>query len=352
MAYTTINKHTDYFNTKLYTGNGTNPTSITGVGFQPDWLWIKRRDATGGHNLYDVVRGNTKRLESHGDGAEATTSDISSFDSDGFTVNTTGVNTSSATYVAWNWKAGNSSGSTNNDGSVTSTVSANTTAGFSIVKWTGNGTNDATIGHGLGVAPKLIIVKNTTDAVNWRVWHTSLSANNITFLNTNQAEMTPAAQGNGYIKTVGTSTFSTYAGGTDDNGVNGNGDAMIAYCFAEKSGYSKFGSYTGNGNADGPFIYTGFKPAWLMVKRTNTTENWYMKDNKRDPYNEMNQSALYANGSAAEDTGGAWLRGDALSNGFKIRINDTSSNGSGSTYIYMAFGQSLVGSNNIPCTAR
>jgi hypothetical protein len=351
MAYTTINKSTTYFNTKLYTGNGADATAYTGVGFQPDWTWIKKRNGTNYHVLTDAVRGATKQIYSNDTSAEQTVaSGLQSFNADGFTLGTNAdTNGNGGTYASWNWLAGGA-GSANTDGTINSTVSANTTAGFSIVKWTGNGTNDATIGHGLGVAPKMIIVKNTSDSVNWRVWHTSLSANNVLFLNTNQAEMTPAAQGNGYIKTVGTSTFSTYAGSTDDNGVNGNGDAMIAYCFAEKSGYSKFGSYTGNGNADGTFVYTGFKPAFFLVKCTGTTDDWFIYDNKRDPRNLM-QTRLRPNTTTADTTNTAYYM-DFLSNGFKLYTGNQGFNGSTRDYVYMAFGQSLVGSNNIPATAR
>jgi hypothetical protein len=351
MAYTTINKSTDYFNTKLYTGNGADATAYTGVGFQPDWTWIKKRNGTNYHVLTDAVRGATKQIYSNDTSAEQTVaSGLQSFNADGFTLGTNAdTNGNGGTYASWNWLAGGA-GSANTDGTINSTVSANTTAGFSIVKWTGNGTNDATIGHGLGVAPKMIIVKNTSDSVNWRVWHTSLSANNVLFLNTNQAEMTPAAQGNGYIKTVGTSTFSTYAGSTDDNGVNGNGDAMIAYCFAEKSGYSKFGSYTGNGNADGTFVYTGFKPAFFLVKCTGTTDDWFIYDNKRDPRNLM-QTRLRPNTTTADTTNTAYYM-DFLSNGFKLYTGNQGFNGSTRDYVYMAFGQTIVGSNNIPATAR
>jgi hypothetical protein len=349
MAYTTINKSTDYFNTKLYTGNGADATAYTGVGFQPDWTWIKKRNGTNYHVLTDAVRGATKQIYSNDTSAEQTVaSGLQSFNADGFTLGTNAdTNGNGGTYASWNWLAGGA-GSANTDGTINSTVSANTTAGFSIVKWTGNGTNDATIGHGLGVAPKMIIVKNTSDSVNWRVWHTSLSANNVLFLNTNQAEMTPAAQGNGYIKTVGTSTFSTYAGSTDDNGVNGNGDAMIAYCFAEKSGYSKFGSYTGNGNADGTFVYTGFKPTFLLVKRTDSTSNWTIVDSIREPTNDITKY-MDVNLAIAEGNYTGW---SFLSNGFKFINTDAGINANGGTFIYMAFGQTIVGSNNIPATAR
>ena len=346
MAYTTVNKSADYFNTVTYTGNATDNRTVTGIGFQPDWLWIKNRADTEQHRLQDAVRGATKNIKSSGDGAEETTSNtVKSFDSDGFTLGVdNAINGNSDAMVSWNWKA-NGAGSANTDGSINSTVSVNTTAGFSIVKWTGNGTNDATIGHGLGVAPKMIIIKNTTDTVNWRVWHTSLSANHVLFLNNNQSEKDPSQQGNGYIKTVGTSTFSTYAGNTNDEGVNGNGDAMIAYCFAEKTGYSKFGSYVGNGNADGTFAYLGFKPHFFLIKRVDSDEDWIMTDSKRGFPQSWNY--VLASTSAAEASG---LPYDFLSNGVKFR--GATQNVNGATFLYMAFGQSIVGSNNIPATAR
>jgi len=340
MSYSNINKSSDFFNTVLYNGNG-GTQSITGVGFQPDWLWIKRRDASGGHNLYDVVRGNTKRLESHSTGAEATTSDISSFDSDGFTVNTTGVNTSSATYASWNWKA-NGAGSTNYDGSITSTVSANTTAGFSIVKYAGNNTAGATVGHGLGAVPKMIIFKELGGTNGWHVYHHSIGNNAVQVLDQNASNYSP----NNFLNSTNpTSSIFTLGQNGGSNGTAG----MIAYCFAEKQGYSKFGSYTGNGNANGTFIYTGFKPAWVMFKRTSSTAPWNIFDNKRAEFNVV-QKGLLANSSNAEFTG--TNRCDFLSNGIKLRGSAVAPNVSGESYIFMAFGQSLVGSNNVPCTAR
>ena len=353
MAYSTISKPSLHFNTKLYPGNSSTQ-SISGVGFQPDWVWIKDRDnSSRWHQLFDAVRGAGKVLYSN-DGAQQGDDNtrLSGFASDGFSLgNSANVNNNGNNYVSWNWKAGTGQGSSNTDGSINTTyTSVNTTAGFSISQYTANGTNGATVGHGLGAVPKWIIVKALNTSDNWEVYHASLGAEKYIELQSNAAQ-----SDSDQIWNDTEPTSSVFSIGTN-SGVNTNGNPYIAYCFAEKQGYSKFGSYTGNGNVDGTFIYTGFKPAFLMVKRTNSTENWYMKDNKRDPRNEMNQSVLYANGSAAEDTGGAWLKGDALSNGFKIRINDTSSNGSGSTYVYFAFAEeplvANVGSNGVPATAR
>ena len=343
MAYTTINKSTDYFNTKLYTGNG-GTQSITGVGFQPDWTWLKRRNGVGSHRLFDAVRGATKEIFADADLAESTDAEsLKSFDSDGFTLGTGGAtNGSGNTYANWNWKA-NGVGSANTAGSINSTVSVNTTAGFSIVKWTGTG-SASTVGHGLGVAPKMIIMKRTSGAVNdWVVYHASVGNNKALFLNAVNAPDTDSAYFNDTSPT--SLVFSVKSGQT-----NNNGDNQIAYCFAEKQGYSKFGSYTGNGNADGTFVYTGFKPAFVIIKRTNSTGNWLMLDNKRAGYNQSNYW-LEADTSDAEGTTANWI--DIFSNGFKLNLSGSAGNGDGNSYIYMAFAEApLVGSNNVPCTAR
>jgi len=343
MAYTTINKSTDYFNTKLYSGTGSSQ-NITGVGFQPDWTWVKSRTNAEAHVLRDAVRGNY-RLNTASDGAQDdATSSISGFVSDGFTVATAdAVNNSSQTYASWNWKA-NGQGSSNTDGSINTTyTSVNTTAGFSISTYTGTGSN-ATVGHGLGSVPKMIIVKRTNANDVWRVYHGSIGATKHLVLNTTAGDASGSNVWNDTAPTSSVFSIST------DSAVNASGATYVAYCFAEKTGYSKFGSYTGNGNADGTFIYTGFKPAWVMYKVSSTTSDWYIQDNKRLTYN-VNNTRLEANNSDAEVTGAADSI-DMLSNGFKMRNASASFNASGATYIYMAFGQSLVGSNNVPCTAR
>ena len=342
MAYTTINKSTDYFNTKLYTGNGST-NAITGVNFQPDWTWLKRRDTADSHALYDAVRGVTKRLESNGTGAEGTKSaGLTTFGTDGFTLgNDTQANTSGGTYASWNWKA-NGAGSANTDGSINSTVSANTTSGFSIVSFTGTGSN-ATVGHGLGVAPKFIIVKCLSHASEWIVYYGD--ATDYLKFNEDNATADDSTRWNDTAP-----TNSVFSLGTQGD-INTSGRTYIAYCFAEKKGYSKIGSYTGNGNNDGTFVYTGFKPAWVMVKRTDGSANWNMYDNKRIGYNPLNYF-LYPNLSDAEDTSNPqWL--NLHSNGFKLRNTSTIANTSGGSYIYMAFAEApLVGSNNVPATAR
>ena len=356
MAYTTINKSTDYFNTNLYTGNGSART-ITGVGFQPDWVWVKDRSSTNFHYIYDVVRGNNLNLYTNDNSAQTNVTTalggggIGSQASDGFTIvagtsNTNNVNTNSNNYVSWNWLAGGSQGSSNTDGSINTTyTSVNTTAGFSISTYSGNGTAGATIGHGLGVVPKMIIVKNKTHAGgNWVVYHESLGNTKAVYLDLTDASGTAGAWNN-------TSPTSSVFTVNDANALNGSGGRQyVAYCFAEKTGYSKFGSFTGNGNADGTFIYTGFKPSWIMFKRTSAASDWTIFDTKRLTYN-VNNLRLEANTTDAEPSGAA-NKIDILSNGFKMRHSSSSFNNSGGTYIYMAFGQSLVGSNNVPCTAR
>ena len=346
MAYTTIDDPTIYFNTKLYTGNNTTDTAITGIGFQPDWVWVKRRSSTQFHGLYDSVRGATKQLASNSNNEEDTnTESLKSFDSDGFTIGTSArLNASSETYASWNWLAGGSA-SSNSNGSITASVSANTTAGFSIVKYTGNATN-STVGHGLGVTPQVLIVKNLdssgSGAEHWRVQHHKVAASKVLYLNLTNAEDT-----NGDFQSTypGSSTFSI----SSADGCNKNGEENIAYCFAEKKGYSKFGSYTGNGDTDGTFVYTGFRVGWVMIKRTDGANGWYIYDSTRDPENQNTKALLPAETDAEQDESGM----DLLSNGFKLRNTDGSKNGSGNSYIYMAFAESpFVNSNGIPTNAR
>ncbi len=341
MAYTTINKSTDYFNTKLYTGNGSTQ-SITGVGFQPDWVWYKNRSATANHGLFDAVRGATKLIQSNATGAEQTVSGVTSFDSDGFGIGSdSDGNGNGNNIVAWNWKA-NGAGSSNTDGSINTTyTSVNTTAGFSISKYTGTG-SAGTIGHGLGAEPEVIIVKKLNSSEQWFSYHKPLGNTGALVLNTTAAVANDAGYWNSTTPT--SSVFSVTSNGSN----NASGDTYIAYCFAPKTGYSKFGSYTGNGNADGAFIYTGFKPAFVIQKNTSVTQGWQLQDNKRLGYNPDNY-LLQPHDSAAES---ALQRIDLLSNGFKVRTTDAGQNASGNNYIYMAFGQSIVGSNNIPATAR
>jgi len=458
MAYTTIDKPTDYFNTKLYTGTGSS-NSITGVGFQPDWIWWKHRgSATYWHNLMDSVRGASKQLYSNASDSEGTnTNGLESFDSDGFTVGSdNGANESGQNFVSWNWLAGGSApaitysvkvvsdggnkyrfddfgtsavtldlqeggtytfdqsdssnsghplrfsttsngthgggseyttgvtttgtpgsagaktvitvaasaptlyyyctqhsgmggqantnstfGSSNFSGSIQSTVSASTDAGFSVVSWSGSGAN-ATIGHGLGSEPKMIFLKILTGTNNWQVYNKSIGSGNALFLNTTDA----SGSNTGWQSTDATSSVFYVSGGT---AVNGSGASLIAYCFAEKKGYSKIGSYIANGNADGAFVYTGFRPSFILIKGTAATRSWNITDNKRLSFNNGNK-VLFPDSSGAEYSG---YDMDLLSNGFKIRGTESSINYSGDTYIYMAFAElPFVNSNGVPTNAR
>jgi hypothetical protein len=348
MPYTTIDKGSSYFNTVIYSGNGTNPTSITSVGFKPDWLWIKCRSDAASHCLFDAVRGPSKRLISNSSAAESTETQIASFDTDGWTMDAdTANNGSGRTYVAWNWLANNTSGSSNTAGTIASTVAANTTSGFSIVSYTGTGAN-ATVGHGLGVAPDMIICKSRTQAQNWATYHSSLGNTQAVFLDGTGAASTSASYWN---NTSPTSTVFTVGNSGD---VNYNGGTQISYCFSSVKGYSKFGSYTGNGNADGTFVYTGFKPAFLIVKRYNDAGyDWLMYDNKRQFSFNVVDDFLKPNTNEAETTGNANQSLDFLSNGVKFRGSGASSNGSSASYIYMAFAENpFVTSGGIPVTAR
>jgi len=346
MAYTTINKGSSYFDTSLWTGTGATQ-SITSLNFQPDWLWVKSRSTASNHRSQNSVTGVTKGLNPNQTVAETTLTDcVTSFNSNGFTLGADSqgyVNTSSRTYVGWSWLASNTT-TANTAGTISSTVSANTTAGFSIVSYTGNGSAGATVGHGLGAVPKMFIIKPRTITENWATYHASLgNANNVTLNTTNASGAT-----SDYNSTSPTSTVFSLGSGS---GTNGNGNTIIAYCFAEIKGYSKFGSYTGNGNANGTFVYTGFKPAWVMVKQSSGVNGWVIKDNKRLGYNPTFYT-LRANTSGAETTDSAESV-DYLSNGFKLRNTDSNNNGSGSTYIYMAFAENpFVTSGGIPVTAR
>ena len=298
MAYTTINKSSDYFNTKIYTGTGSS-NAITGVGFQPDLLWIKSRSNTYSHSWTDAVRGKDNKIASNNTNAAYTDSgQLASFDSDGFTLNTdAGVNNNGSTFVSWNWKA-NGAGSSNTDGSITSTVSANTTSGFSIVKWTA-GSGVSGIGHGLGVVPKLIICKDLSVSSAWTVgsdllndWGGYLGLQSTNALNSETRMYKPS----GYSSPTASLFYQ------DHSAFGSAGENMIAYCFAEKTGFSKFGIYQGNENADGPFIYTGFKPAFILIKnRGATSTDWFIHDNKRLGYNDKNYG-LFPNLNNVEAT--------------------------------------------------
>ena len=346
-----IDKPSDYFNTVLYTGNGNDNHGITGVGFQPDWVWLKARNQADYHYSLDVVRGVTKCIFQNSNDAESTfANSLKSFDSDGFTLGTSGdLNASSQTMASWNWKAGGSA-SSNTTGSINSTVSANTTAGFSIVKYTGNATV-STIGHGLGVAPKMIITKNLSRSDAWPVdcRQGNSGAGGIMYLN-ETGTLGAYGNGNPYPSTAPTSTV--YSVGTAGN-TNYSGSDLIAYCFAEKIGFSKFGQYIGNGSAtNGTFIYTGFKPAMFIIKRADTSAGqWTIFDNKRNTFNLV-RAMLVPNGTDVELSQNE-NNMDFLSNGVKMYNADGVFNANGSKYIFMAFAENpFVASNFNAATAR
>ena len=325
-----------YFNPVLYTGTGV-ARSVTGVGFQPDFVWIKKRSGAESHVLSDAIRGTNNFLSSNSTASENTASGtLTAFNSDGFSLGTQGiVNDNTFTFVSWNWNAGGST-VTNTSGTITSTVRANTTSGFSIVTYTGTG-SAATVGHGLGVAPSMIIVKERSPAGdNWQVYHASVVslANGKQWLALNT---TDSLQTNGSATTF-TSASSTTFGIGNSGALNGSTQTYVAYCFAPVAGYSAFGSYTGNGSSDGVFVYTGFRPRFILFKESSASGNdWYIFDSVRSTYN-VATNRLFPNSSAAEATNFNTL--DILSNGWKLRDSNSAWNGSGATYIYMALAES------------
>jgi len=354
MAYTDIDKPTDYFNTKLYTGNGSSGHAITGLDFQPDWIWIKDRGATNWHSVRDSVRGTSRQLFTNETRAEETASYVTAFNSDGFTLGTgnSDVNANNNTYASWNWKAGTSftnDASSTGIGTIDSAGSFNNDSGFSIVSYTNTNQSAnsgvATIKHGLNTTPNVLILKDRDATSDWQVFHSSLPTNKYLDLNTTDAA---AVDTNVWNNTAPTSSVFTVGDNSYSNPAN---RAMIAYCFAEKKGYSKFGSYTGNGNADGTFVYTGFLPSFVMVKdSSNAGYNWMMYDNKRLGYNGGSRY-LIANQNYAESGSSDNLM-DFTSNGFKLRIADQNINRT-HTYIFMAFAENpFVTSTGVPATAR
>lgn len=323
------------FDISLYNGNGSTQAVTNAGGFQPDLVWVKGRNYTWSHYLFDVIRTAGKALYSNLTNAEATDGGFTSFNSNGFSVGSGALNdnTVPSTYVAWQWKA-NGSAVSNTAGSITSQVSANASAGFSVVTYTGTGAN-ATVGHGLGVAPKFIIAKARGAVIDWQVYTSVLGKDKTLNLN-----LTGAVNSAANYWGVSDPTSSVF-GLSAYNGNNASGGTFVAYCFSEVAGYSKFGSYTGNGSSDGPFVHLGFRPKFVMIKRTDSAQDWFMWDSARNGYN-MNNYLLFANTSQAEYSG-TESQVDLLSNGFKIRAANppsAGSNASGGTYIFMAFAES------------
>jgi hypothetical protein len=348
MAYTTIDDPSAYFHIQLYTGTGSelSVTNDANAGdFKPDWIWIKQRNATTNHGMFDSNRGVTKNLKTDTTDAESTeVQSVKTFNTDGFTLGTSGdYNGSSDTHVAWQWKANGGTTANNTSGDIgTSVVQANTTAGFSIVLYTGNNTGGSTVGHGLGGVPEWIITKSRAAAKPWVIYHVGMGNTKSIKLDATDAAATDSSA---WSNTTPSSTTFTLG-----NGDSNHTGTMLAYCFRSIQGYSKFGSYTGNGNTDGAFVYLGFKPAWIMVKATDVDE-WRIYDHKRaNAFNVINvRLKAHTNAAESQDDNEC----DFLSNGVKFRSNSGGVNSSGQAYIYMAFAEHpFVSSEGVPVTAR
>jgi hypothetical protein len=330
-ATTLANK---YFDATLYTGNGSSQSVTNSGSMQPDFVWIKSRSNSSFHHLVDVVRGTNSTLYSNSDEAQsADTNVITAFNSNGFSVGSNaGVNGNARTYVGWQWDAGTST-VTNTSGSISAQVRASTTAGFSVVTYTGTG-SAATIGHGLGISPRMIIVKRRNSSGNWAVFHSNAGNEAVAFLNSNAAFSSPETT---YWNAT-SPTSTVFSVGTN-SAVNASGGTYVAYVFAQVSGYSSIGRYTGNGSTDGPFVYTGFRPRYIMIKNRDSTGAWMVSDTARFPINVVN-GAIEAQSSAAEFTGDSFYQYDILSNGFKIRGVSSAINSNGGAYMYIAFAES------------
>tara|TARA_R100001015_G_C4613246_1_gene168885 strand:- start:43 stop:1080 length:1038 start_codon:yes stop_codon:yes gene_type:complete len=345
MAEPTIPNGEEQFNTVTYSGNGSSPRSITGVEHQPDFIWIKDRVAANTNVLVDSSRGAGSLLYSNSTVAAVTgATQVSSFNTDGFTLGATtyvNENSSSNTYVAWNWKINGGTTVANSVGAIASTVQANQTAGFSILEYTGSG-GAASIGHGLSKAPEVIWIKDKGNSTNWRCWH-------VGFGNITTYQKLNSDDGYGSASMWGSPTSSAIIVGGTGYEVNESGNNYIAYCWHGVDGFSKFGRFSGNNNANGPFIYTGFKPAFVMIKGYTIGNNWIIWDNKRSVINPCD-NVLYPDLDQAEATSGNDL--DFLSNGFKCRGTNSNYNGS-YDYLYWAWAEHpFVGDGISPVTAR
>ena len=356
MAYTTIDDPSAHFQTALWSGNaGTQDITNDGNSdLKPDFTWTKPRTIAYGHKLMDSTRGigsSGKFLFSDASNAEDSINDyMMTFNTDGFSVGAgdAGFNASNDTYVTWQWKATSGTTASNSVGDISSTVQANTTAGFSIVTYTGNGSANQTIGHGLGAVPKMILFKNRSNVAYWYVYHVATGNDTMMYLNLTNAAQSLSSQ----FSTPTTTTFNVSNENSTFNGYNTNTDNYVAYVFADVQGYSKFGSYVGNGNASGPFIYTGFKPAFLMIKDTGAAGNWFMTDHKRNTFNLVDDWFV-ANGTGVETNTLNASSVDYLSNGFKLRTTYSEANTNARKYSYMAFAENpFVTSTGIPTTAR
>ena len=358
MAYTTIDDPSVYFQTATYNGNG-GANTITNDGnanLQADWLWFKERSSTSSHHIFDTSRGvggSGKALYPNSTDAESADTALTSVNTDGFTLaNTGGFNENGQTNVCWQWKCNGGTTATNTDGATNgynTTVQANQTAGFSIVQWNaafdqGNGRYN--LGHGLGKTADFIIIKNRSASGDWYVHHKDIDDNDYLRLNLNNATSDTSARYTFYRPAFTTSIFNV-----DYNNIVTQNHDYVAYVFATIQGYSKFGKYEGNGDNDGPFIHTGFKPAWLMIKRIDQANNWWIIDTKRDDYQNPFADMLLADDNQAENANTA--RGDLLSNGFKWYVSPNAFNASGGQYLYAAFAESpFVSSAGVPTTAK
>mgnify|MGYP003143527044 FL=1 len=351
MAYTTIDDPSAHFHTRLYSGNGSTQsiTNNANAGnFKPDWLWIKERTSTSQNFLFDSNRGVGKYLHSDSTSSEGNDVHNTSFDSNGFGVGQqNGTNENSQTYVAWQWVANGGTTSSNSNGDITSTVQTNSTAGFSIGTYTGDADNSHSVGHGLGATPAWIIVKRREGSHSWIVWHQNLTATSAYAVDLENTDA--EANNTSYFHDTAPDANTFHPG--DGGATNGSGGTYVFYAFKEIKGYSKFGSYKGNGNANGAFIYTGFRPAWIMVKLiSGSGEDWHIFDSSRSTSNVVKER-LIASGSAAENANDSIL--DFVSNGFKFKESNAGWNGNGNTYIYMAFAEHpFVSSKGVPVTAR
>ena len=351
MAYTTIDDPSAHFHTRLYSGNGSTQsiTNNANAGnFKPDWLWIKERTSTSQNFLFDSNRGVGKYLHSDSTSSEGNDVHNTSFDSNGFGVGQqNGTNENSQTYVAWQWVANGGTTSSNSNGDITSTVQTNSTAGFSIGTYTGDADNSHSVGHGLGATPAWIIIKRRESGHSWIVWHQNLTATSAYAVDLENTDA--EANNTSYFHDTAPDANTFHPG--DGGATNGSGGTYVFYAFKEIKGYSKFGSYKGNGNANGAFIYTGFRPAWIMVKLiSGSGEDWHIFDSSRSTSNVVKER-LIASGSAAENANDSIL--DFVSNGFKFKESNAGWNGNGNTYIYMAFAEHpFVSSEGVPVTAR
>ena len=345
MAYTTIDDPSVYFQTLLYTGNGSSSRALTNDGnsdLQPDWLWVKNRSNAVTHGIWDSSRGAGKRLTIATD-AEEDQTNVASFNSDGFTVNTGDIiNTNSHTYAAWQWKANGGTVANDTNGDITTSVQASQTAGFSIATYTGNGGSNQTLGHGLGAEPDFVIFKDRDSSSAWRVFVRELGASKFLNLNTADAANTST--------NIFPSHSSTTIGVEQNDVMNKNSSNHIMYSFRSIQGYSKISSYKGNGNADGAFVYTGFRSAWILGKRSTGGHGWFLFDDERDNHNPVNQLLEpHVNNAESNDS----FDIDILSNGFKARGSENTINGNDETYVYMAFARHpFVSSKGVPTTAK